>query len=89
MIQQQMDHQTATGWVASEINMFEKTVGQPNASCAARSVNTLALLLRVISLEEHNYFLAHIERIANQYNTQFLAACREKMTNISAPHQTL
>ncbi len=63
MNQQQLDHQTATTWIATEMKIFAANVGQPNASAAVRSVIDLATLLRVISLDEKREFSAEVNRI--------------------------
>ncbi|WP_313740506.1 hypothetical protein [Pseudomonas sp.] len=89
MNREQMDNQAATSWIAGEIKVLHRTIGQPNASAAARSVTTMALVLGVISLEQSKEFVAEIESIVDAHRDQVLAACREKMTTISAPHQNL
>lgn len=67
MNQQQLDHQTATSWIATEMKIFAATVGQPNASAAVRSVIDLATLLRVISIDEKREFCAEVNRIHQAY----------------------
>ncbi|MNH11846.1 hypothetical protein D3C79_713720 [compost metagenome] len=63
MNQQQLDHQTAAQWIATEMKIFAANVGQPNASAAVRSVIDLATLLRVISIDEKREFSAEVSRM--------------------------
>ncbi|WP_321374281.1 hypothetical protein [Pseudomonas extremaustralis] len=60
---QQRDHDTAVGWINTELAELRREVGKPNASAAARSAITLAFLLRAISDTEHREFQARIDDI--------------------------
>lgn len=60
---QQRDHDTAVGWINTELAELCREVGKPNASAAARSAITLAFLLRAISDTEQREFQARIDDI--------------------------
>ena len=60
---QQRDHETAVGWINTELAELRRDVGKPNASAAARSAITLAFLLRAISDTEQREFQARIDEI--------------------------
>lgn len=60
---QQRDHDTAVGWINTELAELHREVGKPNASAAARSAITLAFLLRAISDTEQRQFQARIDDI--------------------------
>nr|WP_218175483.1 hypothetical protein [Pseudomonas reactans] len=64
---QQRDHDTAVGWINTELAELRKEVGKPNASAAVRSSITLAFMLRAISDVEHREFQARIDEIYADY----------------------
>ncbi len=64
---QQRDHDTAVGWINTELAELRREVGKPNASAAARSAITLAFLLRTISDTEQREFQARIDEIYADY----------------------
>lgn len=68
MSNQQRNHQTAVGWINTELAELAKTVGKPNASAAVRSAITLAFLLQTISDSEQRAFQARIDNIYDDYN---------------------
>lgn len=63
MNEQQRDHQTAITWIEGELDNTRRSVGQPNASAAARSAITLSFLLRAISEDEQRMYTARIDMI--------------------------
>lgn len=69
MSAQQRDHDTAVGWINTELAELRKEVGKPNASGAVRSAITLAFLLRAISDTEQREFQACIDEIYNDYKS--------------------
>ena len=68
MNEQQRDHQTAITWIEGELDNTRRSVGQLNASAAARSAITLSFLLRAISEDEQRMYTARIDMIYAAYN---------------------
>lgn len=71
---QQRDHDTAVGWINTELAELRKEVGKPNASAAVRSAITLAFLLRTISETEQRDFQARIDEIYDEYKSTHATA---------------
>lgn len=69
MSPQQRDHDTAVGWINTELAELRKEVGKPNASAAVRSAITLAFLLRTISDTEHREFQSRIDEIYDDHKS--------------------
>jgi hypothetical protein len=65
---QQRDHDMAISWIDGEIENMVRGLGKPNASAAATSCITLALLLRAIDNDEHRLYRARIDEIYAAYN---------------------
>ena len=68
MNEQQRDHQTAITWIEGELDNTRRSVGQPNASAAARSAITLSFLLRAINEDEQRMYTARIDMIYAAHN---------------------
>lgn len=70
MNQQELNHQTAVNWITTELSVLKRTIGEQNASAAARSVIVLAMLLGVITVDEKQAYEAQIDALYADYNAK-------------------